>query len=75
MPDRAQSDPRDNELSDGNNYETEARTASLGIVYKKTGMSASSLHRFMAQESDETASPSSGVQGVESKLAPKTPAG
>lgn len=58
-------------MSDGDDSEIEARTASLGIGYKKTGTTASSLQRFMAEWSDDTGSSSSGEHGAESRLAPK----
>ena len=52
-PDRTESDADDNEFSDNDNVDTPARTASLGMGYKRPGTPDSS-QRFLNEWADDS---------------------
>ena len=70
QPDRAESDADDNEVSDADDEDTPARTASLGMGYKKPG-TPDSLQRFMDEWSDDISDSSAGKLSADSRSAPK----
>ena len=68
-PDRAESDQGDNELSDADDAETLARTASLGMGYKQPG-TPDSLEEFLAAGDDTATSPAATLD-ADAPPAPK----
>ena len=68
-PDRAESDQGDNELSDADDADTPARTASLGMGYKQPG-TPDSLEEFLAAGDDTATSPAATLD-ADAPPAPK----
>ena len=68
-PDRAESDDGDNEISDADDEDTQARTTDLGMGYKQPG-TPDSLKEFLAAGDDTATSPAATLD-ADAPPAPK----